>query len=260
VTTVPPRGRLLVVSPHPDDAAFSCAALLAREEPADLLTVFDGTPETPRRTVFNELYGFADSTEATTVRRAEDLAALGGGRHRLTSLGLLDAEYLDGPRPAADAAAIRSAIAAWAAEGDGAVALPAGAGCRWGRVRGRLGGLPGIRIGPVRHADHLDVREAGLAALDGLPAVTPLLYEELPYSWCKGADGQARGAARRWRRRPVGVAVAVDRLRKAARIAVYASQTPHMYAEGGRIDDPDVLPPEERYWWLMPRRPGRASP
>jgi hypothetical protein len=256
VTTVPPRGRLLIVSPHPDDAAFSCAALLAREEPADLLTVFDGTPQAPRRTVFNALYGFADSTEATTVRRAEDRAALGAGRHRLRSLGLLDAEYLDGPRPAADAAAIRSAIASWAAEGaGGAVALPAGAGCRWGRVRGRLGALPGIRVGPVRNADHLYVREAGLAALGGLPGATPLLYEELPYSWCKGADGQARDAARRWGRHPVGVAVAVDRVRKAARIAVYASQTPHMYAEGGRIDDPAVLPAEERYWWLPPGRP-----
>jgi hypothetical protein len=240
-----------VVSPHPDDAAFSCAALLARDEPVDVLTVFDGTPPRPRRTDADRVAGFADSSEATSARQAEDRAAFAEGPHRLATLGLLDAQYLDGPRADGDAAAIRRAIASWVDDAKGGVvALPAGAGCRWGRIRGRAAWVPGVRVGPVRQVDHLFAREAGLAALGALPQATPLLYEELPYAWCRAADGAARAAARRWGRRTRGAAVAVDRVAKAARIAVYASQTPHMYAEGGRIDDPRVLPEQERYWWL----------
>ncbi len=250
---IPPPGPLLVVSPHPDDAAFSCAALLAREERIDVLTVFDGTPPHPRQTDIDRAYGFADSTEATSTRRGEDRAAFAGGPHRLTSLGLLDDQYLDGPRDDGDAAGVRSAIASWVGDArGGVVALPAGAGCRWGRIRGRIAWAPGVRPGPVRQVDHLFVREAGLAELAGLPEATPLLYEELPYAWCRGGDGPARDAARRWGRRATGAAMPVDRDAKAARIAVYASQTPHMYAEGGRIDDARVLPERERYWWLGP--------
>ena len=42
------EGRLLILSPHLDDAALSCAALIERDRAADVLTVFDGEPDPPR--------------------------------------------------------------------------------------------------------------------------------------------------------------------------------------------------------------------
>ena len=63
-----PEGRVLIVSPHLDDAAFSCAALLDRPRPADVLTVFAGTPDPPRRTSWDKRTGFDDSDAAMTAR------------------------------------------------------------------------------------------------------------------------------------------------------------------------------------------------
>src|SRR5436305_1067911 len=56
---------LLLVSPHPDDAALSCAALLARVEPIDVLTVFAGSPDPPSQGSWDRVTGFVDSTESS---------------------------------------------------------------------------------------------------------------------------------------------------------------------------------------------------
>ncbi len=42
-----PSGPLLIVSPHLDDAVFSCSALLGRGEPAEVLVAFAGFPNPP---------------------------------------------------------------------------------------------------------------------------------------------------------------------------------------------------------------------
>ena len=45
-----PAGPLLLVSPHLDDAALSCAALLERDEPITVLDVFTLVHEPDRST------------------------------------------------------------------------------------------------------------------------------------------------------------------------------------------------------------------
>ncbi|HYR11217.1 MAG TPA: PIG-L family deacetylase, partial [Longimicrobium sp.] len=60
----------LVLSPHPDDAAFSVGGLLHRRvfAPVTIATVFG-------RTNFLGVHGFQDDArEATSIRRAEDAA------------------------------------------------------------------------------------------------------------------------------------------------------------------------------------------
>jgi hypothetical protein len=231
-------GRLLVFSPHCDDVALSCAALLDRGEPLDVLTVFGGRPEPPRRGYWDERCGFADSDEAVRVRQAEELEALGEGGHRVTFLDLLEEQYLEGERSAADAAPIAEAIDAW---GEGLVAAPIGAGLGSGlldRLRTRSGVPP--------HPDHLFVRDTILSAARG----PVLLYEEFPYLRSGGAKREAAQLGAE------PLAFPVDREAKARRISEYASQLPFIGSVGERLDDPAALPETERYWLLRSRGRG----
>jgi LmbE family N-acetylglucosaminyl deacetylase len=82
--------RVLVLSPHPDDAVLSCGQFLARHPGATVATVFcgfpDAYPDPPRR--WEELAGFEPGDDVVALRREEDRQAL----------ALLDARpvHLDG--------------------------------------------------------------------------------------------------------------------------------------------------------------------
>ena len=252
------EGPVLVLEPHFDDAALSCAALLDRQEPLDVVTVFAADPESPRRGSWDELAGFPDSTAALSARREEHASAFAGSPHRVRALALVEQQYLDGPRPDSDLEAIGREVTEWAAQNPGGlVALPAGAGWSAPAVVRRLARLAGRdRVRP--HHAHLLVRDAALSALS--EEWTPLLYEELPYLLGGPADGAARAAARRAGRDAVEVGEPVDRGRKAARIARYASQLPLISPDGRKLDDPAALPPVERYWLLEPHREHTRPP
>lgn len=255
-SVVPPPGPLLVVSPHADDAALSCGALLARPEPVDGLTVMLGAPRPPVATGADRGAGFADSDAAVAGRRREDEAVFADGPHRLLTLDLREAQYLNGePRSADDAAALRDAVREWVRRHPrGTVVLPVGAGCGLGFLRRRLRGRMGLRPGPVRHPDHLYVRDTALASLVGTDARV-LLYEELPYLFGRAGDRQAHRVARQMGCRAVGVDAPVDRVAKALRIGRYPSQIPNLREDhpgGLRLDTAGALPDVERYWWLLP--------
>lgn len=235
----PPSGPLLLLSPHFDDAALSCGALLDRGEPVHVVTVLAGEPAPPRRGQWDERCGFRDSAESIATRRAEDERALAG--HRLTFLQLPEAQYLDGARPAGHAEVVAAAMA----DAVGTVVVPAGAGWSGGPLRRRTRRAFRRRVDPARHPDHVFVREAALAAV-GERRV--LLYEELPYSLAGGADHEAARAARTLRRKAVPLELPVDREEKARRLARYESQLPFIWDE--RLDDPSALPGAERYWLL----------
>jgi hypothetical protein len=243
---------ILILEPHFDDAALSCAALLDRTAPFDILTVFAGDPASPRRGSWDELAGFADSAEALAARRKEHVGAFAGSPHRVRLLTLVEQQYLDGPRPDSDLEAIGREVTEWAARSPGGlVALPAGAGWSAPGVVRRLARLAGRdRVRP--HHAHLLVRDAALSVLSD--EWTPLLYEELPYVFGGPADRAVRAAARRAERAAIEVGEPVDRDRKAARIAHYASQLPLISPDGRKLDDPAALPPVERYWLLEPHR------
>jgi hypothetical protein len=251
-----PGGPLLLVSPHLDDAVFSCAALVERPEPIDVLTVASGAPDPPRQGWWDVQCGFASSAESVPARLAEDDAAFAGTPHRRSYLGLLELQYRP-RRTAAEADLLAASVREWAAANPaGTVAVPAGAGCsprRAARWRRRL-----LRrsCSPPQHPDHVWVRDTVLDELAAREA-TPLLYEEVPYLWGEPADAEVERAASRGRFDAEPLTAEVDPTRKAERIAAYASQIAEISPSRGRLDDPATLLPQERYWLL--RRPTTSS-
>ena len=244
-----PAGPLLIVSPHADDAALSCAALLDRGEPVDVVTVFMGQPDPPQRGWWDEVCGFASSAESMPARRREEQAALGPGGHHVRFLDLLEGQYLAGARSGEDAGRVAAPVAGWlAANPGGAVALPAGAGWapRW-LPRDLARRLREPR-GPEPHIDHAFVRDAVLREVHGARF---LLYEEFPYVWGGSGARAARHAAETTGYRARSQEEPIDRARKARRIAAYASQVPHLWPPAGRLDAAEVLPESERYWLLV---------
>jgi LmbE family N-acetylglucosaminyl deacetylase len=87
---------LLVISPHLDDAVFSCGIKLAATPGALVCTVFAGTPHEALVTDWDRQCGFDDAHQAMRARRKEDNAALDVLGARSLHLGFLDAQYAAG--------------------------------------------------------------------------------------------------------------------------------------------------------------------
>ncbi|SDE32799.1 PIG-L deacetylase family protein [Paraburkholderia lycopersici] len=85
--------RLIVVSPHLDDAVLGCGGLLAMCPGSVVCTVFAGEPSAPVQAKWDTASGFADSHEAIRARRREDARALALCGARPLWLDFLDAQY-----------------------------------------------------------------------------------------------------------------------------------------------------------------------
>ncbi|WP_322080845.1 PIG-L deacetylase family protein [Burkholderia sp. BCC1972] len=224
--------RWLVVSPHLDDAVFSCGQLLAQAPGSVVVTVFAGIP--PRGTPappWDRRAGFGSADEAVRARREEDGRALAQlGAHPVW-LDFLDDQY--GVPAASAAIAARVADAIDAHPGCGVLA-PAG----------------------LFHRDHRQVQQAVLSLLwhnADMPAGAARVwrfYEDVPY---RRIDGLMAERVSDWRERgwiahpvdaPAGNGTSGGAA-KAAAVAEYASQValfePHMRAD---LHEP------ETYWRL----------
>ncbi len=90
--------RILVVSPHLDDAAFACGRLLATYRPGIVVTVFGGAPlGYPELTEWDRACGFSPGEDVVAARRAEDRAALALLGATPVWLCFLDAQYAPPP-------------------------------------------------------------------------------------------------------------------------------------------------------------------
>ncbi|RKU00245.1 GlcNAc-PI de-N-acetylase [Burkholderia sp. Nafp2/4-1b] len=229
--------RWLVISPHLDDAVFSCGQLLAQAPGSVVVTVFAGIPARDTAAPpWDRRAGFHTADEAVRARRAEDRRALALLDARPVWLDFLDDQY--GTPAASTAIAARLADTIDAHPGFGVLA-PAG----------------------LFHRDHVQVQRAALMVLRddaraGATARTWRFYEDVPY---RRIDGLMAKRVIGWREHgwighPVGAPTAdgSDRAHrtdsaaaKAAAVDAYASQIslfdPHMRAD---------LREPETYWRL----------
>jgi LmbE family N-acetylglucosaminyl deacetylase len=147
----------LLISPHLDDAVFSCGDWLAGHPGALVATVFAGVPPgMTRLTPWDAASGFTDARQAVAARRAEDSAALALLSAGAIWLDFLDGQYLDSPSEDALQAALCGVLERTA---PGIVLFPAG----------------------LFHSDHELVHAAMLAVCRAHPQRQWIMYEDALY-------------------------------------------------------------------------------
>ncbi len=194
---MPGLARVLAVSPHLDDAAFSAGALLAglAAAGADVLVVTVFTGSVPHPTGFalacQTDKGLAPDVDYMALRRAEDDAALSALAVRGRHLPLLEAPH----RGYTSAGALFGPVVA------GDEGCPRAVEDTVGEVLDEeFGGVVDLLLGPQAlgdHVDHRHVRDAvhALAHRRGLPVSR---WADTPYVLRAGADAPAGAPRRPW--------------------------------------------------------------
>ncbi len=229
--------RVLVVSPHFDDAAMGAGHLLLAHPGSTVVTVFAGPPARypDQPTEWDALGGFAAGDDVVAVRREEDLAALSvlGAEHRW--LDFVDHQYL-APEARATAADVAPALAATIdAVRPTAVVLPLG----------------------LANPDHVVAHEAGIQIAAARSDLAWFGYEDAGYKHIPGMLAWRVSKLFRsdlWPT-PMIVPTVQDHARKRAAIECYRSQLGPLnqdHALAARIDG--SVP--EQFWMLAAPPPG----
>lgn len=217
-----------VVSPHLDDAVFSCGMLLATHPGSVVCTVFAGEPPTRQVTAWDRACGFANSHEAMVTRRREDVRALALCGARPVHLGFLDAQYGAPPRVTDIAEQIAHA---WRASGIRTLIVPLG----------------------LYHGDHVTTSDAWRLLLAARTPAACIAYEDALYRTQRGIvrDKREQLARERIAMRPLPEHVLAPRSSGAAaatkRRAVQAYRTQLRALEDAYPYD---LAEPERFWAL----------
>lgn len=197
-----PFGPVTIISPHLDDAVFSCGSALSTAERVTIVTVCAGIPPagTPP-SHFDETAGFSSAAEAMTARREEDHAAAALLGCAVVHLDCLSDEY-DRSSPGRDTRVYEASRAALVGA-EGLILVPLG----------------------LRHPDHVLVARA-------CRLVPCAVYEELPYRtlWPKFV-GPALLRAGRTSPLVAPAVNAAGLALKARAVATYASQLIGMNVE-----------------------------
>ena len=240
-----PDGRLVVVSPHLDDAILSLGAALARIARAggrvEVLTVFAGNPESEVPAGrWDAMGGFRTQGEAALARREED-------RKACTRVG---------------------AVARWLPFSDAQYERVFSDNDVWDAVGSVCAGADAVLIPgfPLVHDDHVTLAE--LLLRGGLPVSRVGLYVESPYAIRAFSNGRALAVPERlrmltgsappfeWQRAGVR-----DRTAKWRALGAYRTQLPHL---GWLVGKPGagsrqlrfaILRAGEAIAWLDERRP-----
>jgi len=206
------KGRLVVVSPHLDDAVLSLGATLAHAVEAgskvEILTVFACAPDSNAPTDdWDRKSGFATEGEAARQRRREDKTAC-------EILGVTPRWFEFSASPYDRRASMEEVISAVAAATAGADTVL----------------VPGF---PLAHADHAAITNGLLA--HGLSCRSVGLYAEQPYSFDRSATpagpvqdmpaARVRSGTLTWQR---SCATRKHRELKLRAVKQYASQLPQL--------------------------------
>ena len=147
---------LLIISPHIDDAVFSCWRALNSTN-STVLTVFAGIPDKDHSTYWDRICGQINSIEAMNLRRAENDTILGHTKTKIQYLDFLDSQYRNYPIKMAD---LTNEI------------------IKHHNLNSEI--LVPLAMGkPYRHKDHVLLRKVGIELLNNGFSVS--FYPDLPY-------------------------------------------------------------------------------
>jgi LmbE family N-acetylglucosaminyl deacetylase len=239
-TTRTPRSHaapFFVVSPHLDDAVFSCGMLLASHPGSIVCTVFCGAPVPPRQTPWDRLSGHRDSSDALRARIDEDERALAIVGAQALRLPFLDSQYGETP-PITDI--VRALTHAWLESGCARLVAPLG----------------------LYHSDHVLVGDACRALVREQRLSTALFYEDALYRSNKVVARARHEALARegWAFAPLSEPAAASLRQPGAANAKWRAV--HAYRSQLRaLSDvhPYDLAEPERYLVIDPTRPSPQS-
>jgi LmbE family N-acetylglucosaminyl deacetylase len=233
--------RIVVVSPHFDDAVLGASHLIAAHPGTTVITVLGGRPPAypPEPTDWDACGGFRAGDDVVALRREEDRAAMAFLGANPVWLEFPDHQYLprdERPRPPEVAPALRRAIVE--AE-PSAVFLPMG----------------------LANPDHTLTHDAGLLVraelVDGGHDFAWFCYEDHGYKHIPGL--LAWRIAKLFRSglwpTPAVVPIDPDMARKRAAIELYRSQVPPLQRDHV-LDERLGANVPEQYWRLDPPPPG----
>jgi len=234
--------RVVVVSPHLDDAVLGAAHLLASYPGSTVVTVHAGPPPAypDEPTAWDASGGFAAGDDVVALRRQEDAAALDQLDARPVWMEFCDYQYLP-PEGHSTPEAVAPALAeVLATLSPTAVFLPMG----------------------IANPDHVCTHDAGLRArlalrADGVAAPSWFCYEDHGYKHIPGLLAWRLTTLFRaalWPT-PAIVPTRVDMARKRAALERYRSQMAPLRREHG-LDEQLDAPVPEQYWRLAPPPPG----
>jgi LmbE family N-acetylglucosaminyl deacetylase len=226
--------RVVVVSPHLDDAVLGCARFLAVHPGVTVVTVFAGNPESypvPMR-AWDVQSGFGPDDDVMEARRREDRAALALLDATPMHLDFIEHTYNPGDRPVSPEVIADGLAAAVPPLDPALVMIPFG----------------------LANPDH-DVTHRGcMLARERLdPAVSWWCYEDSGYKHIPGMLAWRVSSLFRRGLWPTPVCPPIDQRgeRKAAAVACYPSQLLALeddWAIGAKLD----APAPEQYWRLAP--------
>jgi LmbE family N-acetylglucosaminyl deacetylase len=241
--TVAPEelARVVIISPHLDDAVLGCSYLLAAHPGVTVVTAFAGRPavypDPPGH--WDALGGFQAGDEVHVVRRAEDVAALAHFDATPVWLDFVEHSYLDRADWVRPEQVVDALDAAVRAVEPTAVFAPFG----------------------LANPDHDCTHDAAMLLRDrmleaGDPAAW-FCYEDAGYKHIPGL--LAWRVSKLFRRAvwptPAAVPTIVDHARKLAAVACYPTQVKALEAEWAISTKLDAPAPEQ-YWRLAPPPPG----
>src|SRR5690606_16348121 len=216
---------LLVLSPHYDDAVFSCGSLVAAVPGSTVVTVYTGLPKnSDMQTEWDRRCGFSSAREAMQCRAAENRKALAALKARGVELDFLDSQYahvaLDGADLLADT--LMTTIA---------------------RMQ------PATAIFPLGlfHEDHIRLSNAVFTICPHFSGIRWFAYEDIPYN---KTEQRVRGRINELA--DYGVVTAALNLNgrggdKSRAVEAYRSQ----FRGLGHPDAGPILRHPERYWRIQ---------
>lgn len=232
--------KLLVLSPHLDDAVLSCADLIAQHPGSVVATVFAGIPaHSQLLTDWDAASGFENAQQAVSLRRQEDSKALALLSAAPRWLDFFDSQYQVTPSMDVLADVV-------------------------GRLMDDIGPATVLLPAGLFHSDHVLVHQAMLAVREHYREKTWLMYEEANYRRIRGLLQQRLAGLHRAGidATPLMVNQKKDTASlKRQAVRCYASQ---LRALQSTVNDgyADVFSPE-RYWALdsaAPANPEKQNP
>jgi LmbE family N-acetylglucosaminyl deacetylase len=229
--------RIVVVSPHLDDAVLGCGRLLAAHPGATVVTVYAGAPPAypDPMTHWDTISGFTAGDDVLAARRQEDRLALAELGATPVWLDFVEHQYLDRPDWVGADQTVDALEAAIRAARPTAVLAPFG----------------------IANPDHTATHEAARAVRERIPEPAWFCYEDMGYKHIPGLLAWRVSQLFRAGTWPTPAAPTVDHgdAAKQRALAHYGSQLRALEADW-QIGEKLAAPAPEQLWRLAPPPPG----